>query len=250
VMELHLNGTAANDILKGGNFDDVLDGGAGADKMSGGLGNDTYKVNSASDAVVEGDAAGNDRVFSSSTYSLPRNVENLTLTGVANINANGNSSDNELTGTNGNNVLTGQAGDDVIKGGAGGDRLAGYDGADLLDGGTGADHMDGGAGKDIFVFSAPLSAANRDVITDFNRADDTFWLENAVMPALGTDTGALKSRYFFAGTTAHDANDHIVYDKGTGALYYDSNGIAAGGVTQLATLTNKPTLQADDFVVI
>jgi len=36
----------------------------------------------------------------------------------------------------------------------------------------------------------------------------------------------------------------------TGALFYDSNGNAAGGVTQLATLTNHPVLAANDFVVI
>ena len=50
--------------------------------------------------------------------------------------------------------------------------------------------------------------------------------------------------------SAHDADDHIIYNKATGALSYDSNGNLAGGVTQLATLTNKPMLQANDFLVI
>jgi hypothetical protein len=35
-----------------------------------------------------------------------------------------------------------------------------------------------------------------------------------------------------------------------GVLSYDANGNLAGGVTLLATLLNKPTLQANDFVVI
>ncbi|TJW67159.1 MAG: hypothetical protein E5X43_35855, partial [Mesorhizobium sp.] len=100
--------------------------------------------------MVEGDAAGNDWVFSSITYSLPRYVENLTLVGLGAINGRGNSSDNELTGNNGNNTLDGLAGNDTIRGGAGSDRLAGYDGADLLDGGTGADLMNGGTGNDTY----------------------------------------------------------------------------------------------------
>jgi hypothetical protein len=52
------------------------------------------------------------------------------------------------------------------------------------------------------------------------------------------------------GAAAHDADDRIVYNKVSGALMHDSNGLAAGGVTLLAVLTNKPTLTAADFVVI
>jgi Ca2+-binding RTX toxin-like protein len=100
------------------------------------------------------------------------------------------------------------------------------------------------------VFNAPLSAANRDVVVDFNHVQDTFRLENAVMAGLG-GAGALASAKFFAGAVAHDADDRIVYNKATGALSYDSNGNAAGGTTLLATLTNKPAnIAANDFVVI
>lgn len=58
------------------------------------------------------------------------------------------------------------------------------------------------------------------------------------MQGLGA-TGALEPRYFFAGTSAHDADDHIVYDKVTGALFYDSNGNVAGGVTSRLLLNAK-----------
>ncbi|TIU94375.1 MAG: calcium-binding protein [Mesorhizobium sp.] len=349
VADIDAMGNELDNTLVGNAGSNLLDGGVGIDKMEGGAGDDTYYVDNALDRVVEGGAAGNDWVFSSSTYSLPSYVENLTLIGLGAINGRGNSSDNELTGNNGNNTLDGLAGNDTIRGGAGSDRLAGYDGTDLLDGGTGADLMNGGAGNDTyyvdnvldnvideagldqifslvtyslavdrrlvenlrltgnanvgatgnsldnvldgndsdnkldggrgndtvlghggndaltgglgidrltggagndsFVFSAPLSVANRDIITDFNHTADTFRLQNSVMQGLGA-TGALEPRYFFAGTSAHDADDHIVYDKVTGALFYDSNGNVAGGVTQLATLTNRPTLLADDFFVI
>ncbi|MER9876347.1 family 16 glycosylhydrolase [Mesorhizobium sp. M0195] len=331
VADIDAMGNELDNTLVGNAGRNLLSGGVGIDKMEGGAGNDTYYVDNALDRVVEGDAAGNDRVFSSITYSLPSHVENMTLTGVANINAQGNSSDNELTGNNGNNrlssydgadrldggtgadllnggagndtyyvdnvldnvideagldqifslvtyslavdrrlvenlhltgnanvgatgnsldnVLDGNDSDNKLDGGRGNDSVLGRGGNDALTGGLGIDQLTGGGGNDSFVFSAPLSVANRDIITDFNHTADTFRLQNAVMQELGA-TGALEPRYFFAGTSAHDADDHIVYDKATGALFYDSNGNVAGGVTQLATLTNRPTLLADDFFVI
>ena len=54
---------------------------------------------------------------SSVSYTLGNNVENLTLTGSANINATGNSLANVLTGNSGANVLTGGAGPISIDGG-------------------------------------------------------------------------------------------------------------------------------------
>jgi Ca2+-binding RTX toxin-like protein len=52
---------------------------------------------------------------------LAAEVENLTLTGLASINATGNSVANTLRGNAGNNVLTGGAGSDTMLGGAGDD---------------------------------------------------------------------------------------------------------------------------------
>ncbi|RUV09310.1 calcium-binding protein, partial [Mesorhizobium sp. M5C.F.Ca.IN.020.32.2.1] len=227
--------------LAGYDGTDLLDGGTGADLMNGGAGNDTYYVDNVLDNVI--DEAGLDQIFSLVTYSLAvdrRLVENLRLTGNANVGATGNSLDN---------VLDGNDSDNKLDGGRGNDTVLGHGGNDALMGGLGIDRLTGGAGNDSFVFSAPLSVANRDIITDFNHTADTFRLQNSVMQGLGA-TGALEPRYFFAGTSAHDADDHIVYDKVTGALFYDSNGNVAGGVTQLATLTNRPTLLADDFFVI
>ena len=87
--------------------------------MAGGLGNDTYFVDNAGDVVTEALNAGTDTVQSSLVnYTLTANVENLTLTGSANINGTGNGLANVITGNSGNNILDGAGGADTMVGGA------------------------------------------------------------------------------------------------------------------------------------
>ncbi|RPH77777.1 MAG: hypothetical protein EHM80_11840, partial [Nitrospiraceae bacterium] len=58
--------------------------------MTGGLGNDIYTVDSAGDVVTEALNAGTDKVFSSIGHTLTANVENLELTGIADLNSAAN----------------------------------------------------------------------------------------------------------------------------------------------------------------
>ncbi|OYY36046.1 MAG: hypothetical protein B7X65_09630, partial [Polaromonas sp. 39-63-25] len=97
-----LTGNAVSNKLWGGLGNDSLDGGAGADILIGGLGHDKYWVDSSDDLVVENTLEGTDTVYASVPYALADNVERLTLTGSANINAVGNTLNNRLEGNAGN----------------------------------------------------------------------------------------------------------------------------------------------------
>ena len=74
------NHMAAN-ALTGGGGDDRIDGRAGADTLRGVDGDDTYVVDNAGDVVTELANDGYDRIESSVSYTVPANVEAITLTG-------------------------------------------------------------------------------------------------------------------------------------------------------------------------
>lgn len=159
-----------------------------------------------------------------------------------------------LTGKGGNDLLNGGNGNDTLTGSSGNDTLKGGGGNDLLNGGPGKDTLLGGPGKDFFLFNALLnSSTNVDKMTDFSPADDTMRLENAIFAKL-TGTGPLSSGQFRANANgkAMDANDFIIYNTTTGALFYDADGSGGNAAVKFATLgtTSHPALTAADFVVI
>ncbi len=143
IENLILSGTASingtgntmNNTITGNTGFNLIDGGAGNDTMIGGAGNDNYIVDSAGDVITEASILVTeiDTVFSSLNYTLGDNVENLILTGTANLTGAGNSLNNLLIGNSGNNILRGNAGND------------------LLDGSLGSDTLEGGVGNDAYV---------------------------------------------------------------------------------------------------
>ena len=89
-----LNGGDGRDSLFGEAGNDSLNGGLGSDFMAGDNGNDVYYVDNVTDVIYEEASRGIDTVNASISYTLPSNVENLTLTGIADINATGNALNN------------------------------------------------------------------------------------------------------------------------------------------------------------
>ena len=183
----------------------------------------------------------------------------------------GGNRDDRLTGfLNRNEFIDGGAGNDVLSGGAGNDYLAGGTGNDTLIGGLGNDVLTGGEGSDVFVFAgvttASVSWGNQvDRITDFrplsniNNGDpapsDTIHLSRGIFRALGA-LGTLKEEAFYAAdgaTAGHDADDRVIYNTTTGALYYDADGSGSTAAIQLATLGSfyhPESLSCADFRVI
>jgi Ca2+-binding RTX toxin-like protein len=148
-------------------------------------------------------------------------------------------SDGTITGTAGKEKITGTSGKDTINALDGGDWLIGKEGNDILT---------GGSGGDVFSFDTNPGTGNVDIITDFSSRDDTIYLENAIFTKLAT--GPLGSASFRVGTKALDSNDYIVYNRETGAVYYDADGSGAGAAVQFATLSNKTGLIAGDFYIV
>jgi type VI protein secretion system component Hcp/Ca2+-binding RTX toxin-like protein len=114
-------GLAGNDTLDGGIGNDMLDGGTGNDVMAGGLGDDGYVVDSTLDTVTEKADEGTDTVTASIHYALTAEVENLVLSGSADLQGYGNGLANTITGDTGNNLLNGLGGADAMSGGLGSD---------------------------------------------------------------------------------------------------------------------------------
>lgn len=234
-----LKGMGGDDWLVGDAGNDMLDGGTGADFMEGGLGNDTYVVDNIQDWVLESIASGGtDLVQSGLSLTLASNVENLTLTGSAAINGYGNTLAN---------VLQGNAAANSLDGGSGNDKLIG---------GNGSDKLYGGAGSDFFVFNvAPNAAGNLDTIADFQSNADKIQLSRAIFTALGTSATALTQSQFWSSAgdvKGHDADDRVVYNTSTGALFYDADGSGGVAAVQIALLgtSTHPTLLYSDILFI
>ncbi len=149
-----VDGGAGNDILIGHDGNDVLVGGVGLDRFYGGQGDDIYVVDNTLEHISEGANAGTDKVLSSVEFTLEANVENMELTGTADILGRGNGLDNELIGNAGANILLGGSGNDTIFGGAGDDIIVSGAGNDIVSGGLGDDKINLKGGADIIVFNA------------------------------------------------------------------------------------------------
>jgi len=222
-----IDGLAGNDTIKGLDGADTLFGGLGLDFLNGGKGSDTVDY----------------------TYATSNLKITLDSSGWATVNVGAGDVDTlaaieNLIGGSGNDILTGNSLANVLKGGAGND---------ILNGGKGNDILTGGAGADTFVFSVlHRGDANKDIITDFNRAEgDKIKLANVFTAFSGMS--AITNDNLVIGSEASGTNDFLIYNPTTGQLFYDADGIGNQFLNiaplEIALIGNKPAwLLASDFI--
>jgi Ca2+-binding RTX toxin-like protein len=224
---MFLNGNSSSNSITGNNGENYINGQGGADQMTGLGGSDFYFVDNAGDVVNENGGQGYDQVTTTVSWRLTPGSDVEVLEAdyytASSISLTGNANGNVVRGNNGNNTING---------------------------GDGRDQLTGLAGQDGFLFNTPLNAAsNVDVITDFNVADDTILLDNAVF-ASSLGLGYISAGEFVIGTAAQDANDRIIYNSSTGALFYDNDGVGGNAQVQFAALRPGLALTNLDFLVV
>lgn len=152
------------------------------------------------------------------------------------------------SGGTGNDFLRGNGAANTLNGGAGNDTLIGLAGDDTLIGGFGNDTLSGGDGSDVFVFNTMPSAV--DTVSDYTVGIDLIQLDHSIFSQL--QTGELDMNLFQAGifSSGQDADDRIIFNLSSGALFYDADGSNEGEALQIAILQGVSTLSSADFLVV
>jgi len=237
-------GYAGNDLIKSGTGDDYIDGGIGQDTMLGNLGDDTYVVDNIGDSISELANEGWDTVKSSLSYVMGSNIEALTLTGSAAINAEGNSLDNLIIGNNSANSIAGNDGSFTTSGGNdtiyanGGDDIINGDNSHIVfaDAGDGNDYIhgslggginsiyEGGNGDDYFEFIV-LKDGGESLIKG-GAGNDNYHLTEALtidspkinnLPIIENENEGIDSVYVYATSYTLQSNIENLYLQGASA---------------------------------
>ncbi len=140
----------------------------------------------------------------SSDSRADASVQDVRMTGKADLDFLGNDNGNRVIGNAGSNIIFGEAGDDhlhgyagndLLNGGAGDDALSGGLGSDTLNGGSDKNTLIGGGGADLFIASDGIntvrdfSIAEHDALVFFGFAETdladslTHWLDGSASAA-------------------------------------------------------------------
>jgi Ca2+-binding RTX toxin-like protein len=221
---INLIGNYVSQIIVGNYGDNVLNGGSGGvDTLIGLFGNDTYAVGDARTVIVEQAGQGSDTAVTSVSYTLGAGVS-------VEVFAAQNAASTTGLRLGGNELAQ---------------TIAGTAGADTISGGGGRDVLLGGAGADTFVIGA-VAAGNVAVLADFVAGTDRIGLTSTAFN-VGTSLDAAE---FVAGTAATTADQRVIYDAGTGQLFYDADGNGAGAAVLFAQVVPGTAITAASFDVV
>ena len=261
-----MNGTAGADTLKGSSGQDTMDGLAGNDKLTGGTGTDTFHISAGSDTIVDFNLLGDDsdeetlQVEAGAAVVATLAAQSWTATsasynaGAAELRTKGLDVDlTEITLGHGWNVvnigrdavLIGSIFNDTLTAGAGNDELDGGDGDDLLIGTKLADTLTGGEGADHFRLNGIKGITTAHSITDFDSGEDVLELDLKVYKALGPQQ--VDEREFAYGLVATSTEQRLLYDRASGQLLYDADGIGKKAAVLIGVFEPDTLLHVTDI---
>lgn len=201
----------------------------GADLYYGSAGDDVYVFNDARDHVT-GELAdgGKDTIWSNVSVDLRNEsfVENLRLSGSAEIDGIGNALSNLITGNAQSNTIAGAGG---------------------------IDSLYGGGGADTFYFSE-MGATNKDSVWDFSD-DDKIALSQSIFVGLDANGDHVLDPSAFLvvgklGALATGAGPQIIYNSASGVVSYDADGSGEKAAQDIAFIgANKAFFSYDDVLL-
>jgi serralysin len=175
-------------------------------------------------------------------------VKQDTLTGIDEI--TGTAYSDRLTGNDQANSLSGGEGNDVLHGGLGNDTIYGDAGSDILIAGAGADVF-------VFGFSNDFQNGYVDKITDFDVNEDRLafsasdfnggLVTGTNLTEINSETGVLINitNPYSLGTSAS-----FFYENDTGILSFDPDGSGSVAISEIAVLSNIPSLSKENIVFV
>lgn len=242
----NLSSTAGNDVLVDigtdftktdridfSAFNQTIDGGIDSDWLVGGDSKDLIYADYGSDIIF----AGNDDDY-----------------------LDGGEDSDYLFGDTGNDIIFGGNGDDYLNGGEGNDIISGDGGDDIIYAETGDDIITGGTGFDRFFYATGMPFTTTDfgvdTLTDFTTGEDKIVLDRHTFGSLTSEIGVGFSNQTDFAIVASDAEAEgssaaIVYNIGTGSLFYNQNGVEVGFGTGglFASLSGIPHISSNDFEI-
>lgn len=231
-------GSAADDLVDGGDGNDLIIGSSSyVDENGNYIENDYLQGGAGDDTIVGGE--GNDHIYGNVALGAAGAADGA----------------DSLVGGDGHDYIQGNAGDDLIDGGAGNDRLYGGAGDDSITGGDGLDYLQGNKGSDtLFAGDGDdvIRGGADDDWTQGEGGDDQVFGDagrDMIAGGSGIDTlsgGAGSDAFFFFGGDASNAGlnvghidvvtdfqvgEHISIPGGGTHVYYAAAGMNFASAT-------------------
>ncbi|HWW04230.1 hypothetical protein [Collimonas sp.] len=168
---------------------------------------------------------------SATSVTLPNGIQNMTLTGSADLTATGNALPDVITANSGNDTLIAGTANDTLVGGSGNDTFIAGSGATTMIGGTGNTVIAGGSGSDVMV------AGSGNATLTGGTGNATFVFNQGFGQTTIADSQGLDTLQFGSGIAASDlavsfnSNDDVVIADGSSVLT-----IARGAVSNMTAV--------------